>query len=1252
MALINNKNIELYDLDSINTILTRIESNMNTIPELLYFPNGVPDNIENISDTNIKIIDLKPIIENASNLNEIYNYTKNSQNMLTKMDLYKLIEYYIVFNKNVQDIFSIDDTSFISLIIDDKIRSILDQIKELQIEGFESITNEKLVNIFTTMKSSKTNFQKNIQKTKDKSDNIILEFENFKNIEGVRYTNFEDEILKFELQFKIKNISSLLEIFNLIKLNVNVPFAATHDFYKIYKEFVPPIEWKNLFDKTKSFNKQYKNIDRNDTIIFQILVQSKKKEEIYSEALLRFKDDIIYVTLQYNIKNISPEMLDDNKYRNIFINKFLSIFDMEYDSNSMIVITKEVRGRFYIPSQSMNKYVLMDLILNDYLFTSLMGIKEKKISKKDSLYIYFESPSTGSVKATITPQLSIDENFNIEHEELFPINSSYINVKISSAENLEKIIKFQNIFSKLLSLYNQKSDDIIEYYNDFNITLEPQIVPQEENEELDDLDDEIKLFKVDPYVFQTGYNTYCQKGHKPTNISEEEAMIETEKGRDVLLFPKEKTGKSFPKYYVCNHEKYPYPGIRPNPLPNNDLFPYIPCCYRVKQTNKPKYREYYFEEEIEESENIGQNVFLTRKILRDTDYGVLPDNINKLFTIIDKNGSFFRRGVNRDYSSFLSCVLTALDISYTNINNVRKQLAKPELAAACKQELYDYNINDIIDKIKNPEVYLDPKLFLHLLETEYKCNIFIFNDKNEGELILPKHIQGYYKTKNKNKTILIYEHMGSKEDKALYPQCEFIFLHPDQTSKDVINSFGYNSHISNKIFEVFNNLNYSYILTKKIPFSDFNWPWEKNIIPISQTIDSYGKTRSINIKYENDYVSILTTPIQPLKLVNNYKKYKTNIITALKVIKCLKITNYKQVLNKNNYIKEIVGKLGNINIKIILDEKTPKIERIDVEDVIDIDNTFDISIIDIYNKHKKIARYTIEYLFWMFSNYMKNENLDYKNITGENYKKFKDQYILLNTEFIYENVPKMFSLENSGLIYNKKLVIKSEESLKRLFYILRLMLIRNSKKILSFYQNKNIKNYYIDITDFDYYNIQIILQGENSILKLINEKNNINKIYNKILLNLEPEKKEQNKKSSKKNKKDEVNDEDDDEEEEDEQQDENIQDKKFKKIWNIKPYFFKNKLVSNKLYIAQNIDTYMKGITIGISWSENKFNPGVNVQDYDILEEFTLYSFKNENNIKIYNVKGQSNDYNIKIIGYKVDFDNEKKSLYTVLLPI
>ena len=53
---------------------------------------------------------------------------------------------------------------------------------------------------------------------------------------------------------------------------------------------------------------------------------------------------------------------------------------------------------------------------------------------------------------------------------------------------------------------------------------------------------------------------------------------------------------------------------------------------------------------------------------------------------------------------------------------------------------------------------------------------------------------------------------------------------------------------------------------------------------------------------------------------------------------------------------------------------------------------------------------------------------------------------------------------------------------------------------MNYYQNTMIQNYYLDITDFNYNNSQIILQGENAFFRLISEdtKNVIHKNTRKI----------------------------------------------------------------------------------------------------------------------------------------------------------
>ena len=188
---------------------------------------------------------------------------------------------------------------------------------------------------------------------------------------------------------------------------------------------------------------------------------------------------------------------------------------------------------------------------------------------------------------------------------------------------------------------------------------------------------------------------------------------------------------------------------------------------------------------------------------------------------------------------------------------------------------------------------------------------------------------------------------------------------------------------------------------------------------------------------------------------------------------------------------------------------------------------------------------------------------------------------------------------NSGIMKVNKLVIKSEETLKRIFYVLKLYIIRNYEKIIEYRTKVMIENFYVDITDFDEYSFQVILEGESSIYKWINEKNKNNLLFNIIIPKINT------------------------------------------------PYFFKNILIDNKIYIAQNVDTLLNAINVAIIWNKYKYNPGKNVliEEKDILE-CVLYSYTNNKNIKKYIIEGIQNDYKIKILGYKLD----DKSYYTVLL--
>ena len=341
----------------------------------------------------------------------------------------------------------------------------------------------------------------------------------------------------------------------------------------------------------------------------------------------------------------------------------------------------------------------------------------------------------------------------------------------------------------------------------------------------------------------------------------------------------------------------------------------------------------------------------------------------------------------------------------------------------------------------------------------------------------------------------------------------------------------------------------------------------------------------INILYKNNISTLFTDPLQPFQAVENWNIRKTSLKNALSFLAAeLRIIITRQTIVKN-VVKELIGTLGNVRVII------PVIDDIPVQGIPEYrgDMNYPInnfSAINKYNKNKKIARYTVEYMFWMYSRFINGTEPTIENIID-----FVGKSFLVIPSFVYENIPKQFSV-NSGLMKNGKIVIESNEELKRLAYVLRLAIIRQKDSILAYKDRININNFYSDITDFTLLSTQVILQGEDSINKWIREQKFNSDITNQI------------------------------------------------RVGRILPYFFKNKHIDDTIYIAQNTDTIKKALGISQTWRNDGYNPGINTED-GIKEDYTLYSYKNENDVIKY-----GDDSENKIIGYKIDDTN----MFTVLL--
>lgn len=1204
---VNGTKFILYELDNIETVKKRIASMLDTTVDYLYFPD-IPD---------LNLYDFKQNLTVENLLDDIKKSAKNNSSIVQLIDelTKKQPRKYSIQNnvRNVIKIWMAYNTHLTK-------EKALDKISKLVVDQKYFKTETDFQRECKDKKEIIKDLKTDINNTITSSEYKLVLFREFGAVEeSILFTEFELEYAIFELNLRLQNIS-FEELFNDIVLNNSVPFATVKSFYKILKDFIPPDEWAvsytSLDPKIKHRYRTRKQ-DQIDKELNESLVLKVSQKEILSVTKLNYADTVIKIDAEGFVKaNITINTEKGNVSQNEYIKRMLSVFNnikIKHDDPN----EKKIVGLFYYPAQRLDKYVFSDLVMNDDLFSMLIKIDEsEKITKKKSgLKIHFNHVKTGHISATITEKKKIKTTITKSEEILaLPVGEPYIRVRISQSTNTQAVNIFREILGKLFVLYDSKYNDIVEIYKEYipdfgNIEIEEEIITPLQPED------------VAPDLFIKTYSRVnCAK--MPTPITEEEYNKSIEEGKSVMKFPrdipKDKNAEKFPRdginqnYYKCDHETHPNIGLTENELKNADIYPYVPCCFIASQKNKQLYKRYNnpsskkIEKEIKEKKS---DIIKTDKILKNNQYGSLPQNIETLFTLIDPEPKYeyIRRGVNRTEHSFLNCVMEALneetnilDISddkelLTILVNKRKEFATKEFAPLCRQELYDMDTSKIMKMIRDKNVYLDPKLFVHLLEDYYKCNIYIFTKKYlGGEMILPRHTQSYYKNKNTFKSIYIFEHMGSESDHAKYPQCELIIKYNNLTGKTVNDSFSYKD--SKNIRHVYENLRKSYALNKPIEECDLG-PLLGTTKILSQSIDSYGKTRQINIQFLEHKVTLITSPIQPIRTpeMKTSAIYFIDLDTAIKLASVLGIViNHKITVGK--YIKEISGILGNVNISIPI-QKTKDTLVYDIplgQEGLNFPIDGNSALVK-YNKNKKLARYLVEYVFWMYSNFLHNQ--DIVEITDDNISRFSNEAFEIIPDFDYEYVSKYFS---HTFLIDGKIVVQSQEIIKRLVYVLRLMARRNSNGLLNYYSHTVIHNYYEDVTDFDQHPNQVILYGEESVDKWIEENNMMNGsiLHNEIL------------------------------------------------IAQTTPYFFKNNLINENVYLAQNTNSYEKANTIGVEWINKGYNINIYVPKTDnerII--FPIYSYTNEYDIKF--MTGSS-DTGVILIGYKID----NKPFYTVLLPL
>lgn len=846
--------------------------------------------------------------------------------------------------------------------------------------------------------------------------------------------NVQASELKLEKQeFKLILLNekpNFLDIFNQVILDPELPFITTHRYYKLLQHLIPPDNWI---------------VTGEEQVIIQVSSKKNLSKDLlqpqeYSQVLIYEEEDKL-ININFSLKH-DDLSLTQHQYIERVMNKIFPSQPPRYSIDNY-----NTSALFYIINQRLDKNIFSDMIMNDFVFSQFFSTDERQKATKNKTYIflYFEHETVGEVTAYITPQVRDKESLEMKD---YPIETPYIRVLITHADNPEAALFFKKILINFIHHYNQEYPRIIRDYKKFL----PQI------QKVKQTDNKTQLEKIND-LFIPNYPTIC--GFKPKVVHSQ-----LPEGTVVMKFPK--SGPDQKEYY-CDFKSHPFPNVRKNTLINKDKYPYIPCCSikDSRQIKGSKYRKYFFDEEKKKGEESSQQSIITSlKILKPGNIGKLPDDISLFLEFSDTKASFQRLGVIKNSSSFLTCILLALGLQQNDLKKERLALATKAYAASCRQEAYDKSSQQLIDIIKDDNQYLDPFLFLHMIELKYKCRIFIFKREGNNTRLTPPPYQHFYlenSIPNDHKVILIYEHKGSKLTESEQPQCELIVKYT-KTERAPYYSYTQKETTIINIKKLFNSITKSYQLNQISELIHFPLRDTPFIKLVSQRIDSYGKTRQINIKFENQMFSLLCDPLPPLLLPEEEKNY---VNTKSQIKKLLETINVMKIIKKTN--QEVIGKIGNVKVKINLEEKKQL-----------------SSTMDDFNTKKRNAYALSQHFLWLFSKYVNGKI--YKTSMVDLIPEFEKNKIQILPGYNYP-LEKISRLSNkNGYFQRGKLILSSEEVRKRLVYLLRLKIERHIDEIIDFKDKIDFAEYQ-SISDFNKRPGEIILDGYDSFMQWIDHKN-------------------------------------------------------------------------------------------------------------------------------------------------------------------
>jgi hypothetical protein len=1159
--------------------------------------------------------------------------TKNK----SPIDIYNFLSPYLDDN----DIFMLFVVHYLNQNIDvDKIRENINNLyKEINQDSTIVLfkNNTELQSYYQEWTRA---YQKQLEKDLKKLNKILdfqYELEPIQPLTASPFNLFESKIL-FQPTINNKPISSIqyIDIFNESIVKNNIPYIQynnKHRYSKVYKLF--PYDFNNvILTSTKSSRQHY--------IYYTIWLGEKTIKESFIEGFYDLESNKFIFTIPVNQEKI----IDIVKS---------SFPNLTFGNHSVI----KINGEFSIYNVKFNPRVLLHKIMVDELFSNYLFIDEtvKAFPNKKRFTIHYKSmeeaidpedqkaTGEGYIRSTSSVIVTISQRY-AEQNDIVPEGTPYIYVKVKRATNLNVINEFITIFTRLLRIYQDDEDEIEKIYKYY--------IPEQTETGLEETKEpkKVKTNMLKDLLPVLKYSRKCQGKSKPIVIQENEIEFwknktfikeGEQKQRQILPFPADTDN---PVYLVCPNDEKPYPGIQPNTdASSSELFPYLPCCFTTDHMapgSKKLYATYYGEKKIKKKVKISKTthkIKLPTKALEFNRIGFIPPILNKALKLYKPDSKEFTRiGVVEGPNSLLDCVLLAIeDINYkqkTTINdkieyvkNIRLTMANEVNPALLKQELFEYSDQQIMENLRNVDLYLDPSLYYRAVEETFNVNIYVFvpdeTDDSQGNMEIPKHKLFYSRPPRYNrKTILIYKNKGSEVDGLLYPQCELIQEEEEKSNKE-IRLFNSNmSQLCHNIFITTNKtISYTYndkdneILKEENMYSQFNFNDITNNKAIAQFIDNYGKCRALYLKIQNDYITIVIPPSQPENLPEIKETIPVDIDIATEIFKDQQITEVSKNVDDNvigiwygySTLKNGIFIPVNPTNKYITYPLGPK-------------NPLETTGNNVVNRMRYLERvlnFILQITYWLYTIYFKiTKNPNIKDFVGKyfavNNTPIKDSATFYNISKIPRIFPIAKNVEQAILsMHNFAPTMFSETKI-----------IMYSKNFSSKIQSK-LNEYALSLIGMDvnipleitnYYNLDIYFKQNYDTALFTSEKDlnlwctNVNRPSNKQII---------------------------------------IRDNVKSEYANLsEPYIYKDE--NDKLYQVQNVfgGNFMRAINVGLNWLSNKINTGFLTEPYDgNVPVHIIYGITTSFKLTIVQNNSEGNSQYIEIIQYNPE-------RYGALLPI